>query len=101
MKRDRGRPPNFDRLLPDTPPDQAWKVFAVCADMDPEVFYDLATPAAVRQARSVCALCPVRNACLEYALTWREGWGMWGGQTPRERENIALLRGLNERGFRR
>ena len=44
-------------------------------------------------ARRVCATCPVKQACLEYALrtedpTYREG--MWGGTTPRQRRQITL-----------
>lgn len=98
MSRTKGRP-SFGATQPDVPPGEAWKTLAVCADMDGEVFYDLSTQAQVLQAKQVCGLCPVRNACLEYAITWKESWGVWGGQTPRERENIVLLRGLRSRGF--
>ena len=36
--------------------------------------------------RSLCAVCPVRNDCLNHALTHNEEWGMWGGMTPDERQ---------------
>lgn len=36
-------------------------------------------------ARSVCARCPVSEACLDYALTNRIDMGMWGGLSPAQR----------------
>ncbi len=38
------------------------------------------------------AVCPVREACLEYALTTREKDGVWGGYTARERRRIIRRR---------
>jgi WhiB family redox-sensing transcriptional regulator len=42
-------------------------------------------------ARSLCAQCPVRTACLDYALYVQEPYGIWGGLTEVERRR--LLRG--------
>lgn len=56
-----------------------------CADEDPELFFP--EPGQVAQAsvaRSVCGGCPIRSACLSYAL--RHGVeGVWGGTTEEER----------------
>lgn len=41
-------------------------------------------------ARAICARCPVREPCLEYALANREPHGVWGGANETERR--ALLR---------
>jgi WhiB family redox-sensing transcriptional regulator len=41
-------------------------------------------------AKAICARCPVRPECLEFALTIREGHGVWGGLNEMERR--ALLR---------
>lgn len=38
--------------------------------------------------KSICKKCPVKNECLEYALSYRERHGMWGGATPDERKQI-------------
>lgn len=38
-----------------------------------------------REAKSICAQCPVRNACLDYALTRPEKYGTWGGLNEDER----------------
>jgi hypothetical protein len=39
-------------------------------------------------ARQVCARCPVRQPCLEYALSNRIASGVWGGLTERERRPL-------------
>jgi len=37
------------------------------------------------QAKRVCAACSVRSECLEYSLSVREPFGIWGGLTELER----------------
>lgn len=50
-----------------------------CRDNDPELFFaDL--PADVELAKTLCAACPARLACLSGALERREPWGVWGGE---------------------
>lgn len=44
-----------------------------------------------RDAKKVCASCPVRDQCLDLALTQHESYGIWGGLNETERR--ALLRG--------
>jgi WhiB family transcriptional regulator, redox-sensing transcriptional regulator len=65
-----------------------WRELAACSGTDLEVFFpgrgETAGP-----ARQVCAACPVRQACLDYAVTNRISHGIWGGLTERERR--ALL----------
>lgn len=39
----------------------------------------------VKEAKAVCALCPVRIQCLNYAIENNERFGIWGGLTPHER----------------
>jgi WhiB family redox-sensing transcriptional regulator len=38
-----------------------------------------------RKAKSVCADCPVRAQCLNYALSRPEKYGVWGGLNEEER----------------
>lgn len=52
-----------------------------------------------RDAKSVCngtipgmSVCPVREACLEFALANKERFGIWGGKSERERATIAKAR---------
>jgi WhiB family redox-sensing transcriptional regulator len=34
----------------------------------------------IAAAKAFCAGCPVKDDCLESALTRREPWGVWGGE---------------------
>lgn len=38
-----------------------------------------------RLARQVCASCPVKQECLEYAIESGEQYGIWGGMNAKER----------------
>lgn len=70
---------------------QDWRAQALCAQVDPEIFFPKkgANPA---QAKAVCAMCPVRNECLEHALTHIETYGIWGGLTARQRQELRAGR---------
>jgi WhiB family transcriptional regulator, redox-sensing transcriptional regulator len=46
----------------------------------------------VDAARRICAECPVREPCLEYALAERIDHGVWGGCSERERRRISKRR---------
>jgi WhiB family redox-sensing transcriptional regulator len=46
---------------------------------DPELFF-AEDPNDLRQAKTLCAGCPVRSACLTGALRRGEPWGVWGGE---------------------
>jgi WhiB family redox-sensing transcriptional regulator len=50
-----------------------------CRSFDPDLFF-AETPADVEYAKTICADCPMRAACLAGALERREPWGVWGGQ---------------------
>lgn len=39
-------------------------------------------------AKQVCAHCPVRQSCLDYALRVREPLGIWGGLSESERRSL-------------
>ena len=51
-----------------------------------------------RKAKSICAVCPVRIECLEYAIRIREPHGIWGGLNELERR--VLLREQGHRTLR-
>ena len=44
------------------------------------------------EAKEICDECPVREPCLEFALTVREKHGVWGGRTERERRRLIRQR---------
>lgn len=38
-----------------------------------------------RLALEICARCPVKKLCADYALSAREPYGIWGGTIPSDR----------------
>lgn len=68
-----------------------WTTTAACRSDDMGIFF---APDGERQAdretregkaKEICAGCPARIACLEYALTKPEPYGVWGGMGEEER----------------
>ena len=45
------------------------------------------------RARTVCARCKVRDACLEYAIDNNITHGIWGGLSPSERKSLRETAG--------
>ena len=70
---------------------QTWRQHAACRGVEPDIFYP-ATDEEAEVAKAVCAVCPVRQPCLEYALSSRERDGVWGGATEKERRRILRQR---------
>ncbi|MGH9057430.1 MAG: WhiB family transcriptional regulator [Acidimicrobiales bacterium] len=69
----------------------AWRQKAACRGVDPDIFYPVSDEDA-EDAKAICAGCSVRQACLEWALANREGDGVWGGATERERRRVLRRR---------
>ncbi len=69
-----------------------WRDHAACRHEDPDLFFPIGTtgPAQVQseQAKAVCARCPVREQCLEWALGADQIIGIWGGTTELERRAL-------------
>ena len=66
-----------------------WWFAGLCAQTDPELFFP-EKGGSVREAKAVCARCPVRAQCLEHALAHGERFGVWGGLSERERRRLQL-----------
>ncbi|GAA4085641.1 WhiB family transcriptional regulator [Nonomuraea sp. NPDC050663] len=66
-----------------------WVRRAACLDHDPDLFFPISfvglSRAQVDRAKAVCGSCPVRQACLTYALDTGQQHGVWGGLEPDER----------------
>ena len=57
-----------------------WRNLAACRGLNPDLFFaERGDTLTVRNARAVCATCPVAAECLEYAIANDETVGMWGG----------------------
>ena len=80
-----------------------WRMAGACLTADPELFFPIAegtiTKKQVAQAQRICADCPVRQQCLDFAMRTREPAGIWGGTTEAERQ--ALRSAVNVRQRRR
>ena len=77
----------FDLLEAPILEERPWAVFAACHESDPDIFFP-ASRAEEDRALALCAICPVREECLHYALESRERFGIWGGTTDKERRKL-------------
>jgi WhiB family redox-sensing transcriptional regulator len=67
-----------------------WMLEARCLDADPEAFFP-EKGGSTREAKRICAACPVRDECLQYALENDERFGIWGGLSERERRRAKRV----------
>lgn len=67
--------------------ERPWAAFASCRGADPDLFFP-GSEGDPNDALKICAGCPVRDACLEWALETRIRYGIWGGETERERRRL-------------
>jgi WhiB family redox-sensing transcriptional regulator len=71
-----------------------WQLRGACRGADSTLFFHPegergpARSARETAAKAVCARCPVVEECLRQALGTREPYGVWGGTTESEREEI-------------
>ena len=85
------RPPRHRTPATPAPLSAGWRDRAACRGVDLEVFFPgRGEPA--EPARQICARCPVRQQCLDYAIGHGIVHGIWGGLVERDRR--ALLADL-------
>jgi WhiB family redox-sensing transcriptional regulator len=74
------------RCTPVTPAPSSvdWRYQAACRGIDLDLFFPGRGESA-EPARQICARCPVRQPCLEFALSQGITHGIWGGLTERNR----------------
>jgi WhiB family transcriptional regulator, redox-sensing transcriptional regulator len=69
----------------------SWQDRAACAGTDGQVFFapdgERSPEREIREAKAkaICARCPVRTQCLDYALRSSIKHGIWGGLNQEER----------------
>ena len=72
---------------------QSWRSAGRCRGSDPAIFYPPPEDEILaEEAKMICTTCPVRQPCLEHALSTREKHGVWGGLTERERRRVLRQR---------
>jgi len=71
-----------------------WQDHGSCRTADPLLFFHPVNERGSsrvkrdRAAKGVCAGCTVRLECADYAVRAREPYGVWGGLSEEEREQI-------------
>ena len=71
-----------------------WQEHAACREADPLLFFHpqnergSSRMSRDRAAKLICADCDVRLECADYAVRAREPYGVWGGLSEEDREQI-------------
>jgi len=72
-----------------------WRTRAACLHADPDLFFpEGAGDPVIGRAKQICAGCPVRARCLDWALSHGALFGIWGGRTEAERHAMRGTRGF-------
>ena len=68
-----------------------WEL-AACRDHDPELFFPVGSegPGAEQAtaAKFICGTCPIRSACLRWAIDTGQEAGVWGGTSEEDRREM-------------
>lgn len=73
----------------------AWLDRAACAGAYADAWFPDASASAtheLRYAKTVCGRCDVQAECLEDALERKDGYGLRGGLTPKQRQRLMRER---------
>ncbi len=68
-----------------------WRAHAACSGYPNTLFFPTADgleEGATEKAKAICAVCPVIDACLQYALETNQRSGIWGGTSEKERKSL-------------
>lgn len=71
-------------------PDMSWHANAACVGSRLDFFPATKPPSFLAE---VCADCPARDRCLEWALVNRVEHGIWGGMSTPERKALVKAQG--------
>jgi|APSaa5957512493_1039668.scaffolds.fasta_scaffold05609_8 hypothetical protein len=82
------------RLSEEAPLTAEFFAEAACVGMDGDIFFPEAGGSP--EARRVCAVCPVQQECLSWAMTWGENIGIWGGVSATRRAVLARTGGAED-----
>jgi hypothetical protein len=67
-------------------PEEDWRMRGLCMQVDNDMFFP-EVGGSPENAKKVCALCPVKEPCLQFALS-HDVQGVWAGTTEHERRDI-------------
>jgi WhiB family transcriptional regulator, redox-sensing transcriptional regulator len=69
----------------------------LCQESENRLFFPL-NDESPEIAKAICAVCPVRNLCFDYAIDNSIRFGIWGGTTSKERRTILRQERIYELG---
>ena len=85
-------PSAYELTIPATPrPMGEWRDQGACKGQPQHIFYP-EKGAIPHEAKRICASCPVKSECLEWAVSLPERHGVWAGTTERQRRNGIRVR---------
>lgn len=81
-----------------------WWEQAACKGMDIDLFIfefgERHINRKIKEAKAVCALCPVKSECLaealKFSITRQDCCGIWGGLTFKERQRLKRKEHINQ-----
>lgn len=79
--------------MPDAPApvSEQWMRRAACRRVDTGLFFPNSQEEVTPEAKAVCAGCPVREPCLQYAMV-NDLAGIWAGTSQRQRRRLRRSR---------
>jgi WhiB family transcriptional regulator, redox-sensing transcriptional regulator len=76
------------RGVVNSPPGE-WVQESLCAQTDLDAFHPVKGGSG-KEAKQVCARCPVQRPCLRWAVEINERSGIFGGMSPKERRGLTV-----------
>ncbi len=82
-----------------------WRSQALCSDeANTKLFFPVGVTGLaeiqIEDAKAVCQGCPVKAACLEFAITTNQEYGVWGGTSEDERRVLRRAWRAERRAMR-
>lgn len=72
-------------------PTPAWMTEALCRGIDADLWFP-EPGASCASAKAICRECPAASDCLEYAMEHNIVFGIWGGQSAKDRKALRRTR---------
>jgi hypothetical protein len=90
-------PRTFEDIVRDLLLDElSWQLNGLCREVDPELFFtERGDGWSAEEAVRVCGLCPVKQECLDWALSFDDNddqYGVFGGVGPMKRRRMRRER---------
>ncbi|WP_366914519.1 WhiB family transcriptional regulator [Nocardia sp.] len=84
-----------------------WQSFGSCQGLDPAVFFHpdgergRARIDRERRAKRICNSCPVLDQCRAYAVSTKQPYGIWGGMSEHELQDLLCASARSRRRIER